>query len=447
MTRLYTENLESGTNGTALTTSNTTFNAVTGTALTFYNTVKFQGSLSMKLTSSNPATYGTMTITSATTHYVRFYYYVETRPVGSAQGIAAAYSSTGPTYRNYISQTVGGFVALGNATVTGSSSSTTALTVGTWYRMEWDITGATQALRIYSGDNTSPLETVTNSAENAAFDSIYFGNTPIFAAAGVTVSHLWDAIAGDSTANPGAFNTLKSAADTGTGADAASVQSLLATKSAAETGQGTEATVLAVTSPGADTASSAEASSIAVSVRAAESGTLADSGSASIGSQSASASDSGHLSDNASSVNAAGSAQENGVGTESTSVAVTLSAADSGTVTDSSVVNKHFFPTEFATSRDAARVAKSTWRFTPPSHPELYQITPRSSLFIKINTGYTVLKTGGSYVQVSDTTPEAIAAADAAYLGGRSYAVDAAEIAALTAAGYGAYVALVPDPS
>ena len=77
--------------------------------------------------------------------------------------------------------------------------------------------------------------------------------------------------------------------------------------------------------------------------------------------------------------------------------------------------------------------------FTPP----FIHIRDKSSMafhFPGTDIGITVLKEGTSYRQVSNPTHEEVTAATIAYLGGRSYTVDTAEAAALTAAGYGANI-------
>lgn len=59
--------------------------------------------------------------------------------------------------------------------------------------------------------------------------------------------------------------------------------------------------------------------------------------------------------------------------------------------------------------------------------------------------GRTLLKQGpGVYVLTDDPSNEDVAAAQATYLGGHEYVVDAAEAQSLTAAGYGAYLTTVP---
>ncbi|WP_146192448.1 hypothetical protein [Cellulomonas sp. WB94] len=90
--------------------------------------------------------------------------------------------------------------------------------------------------------------------------------------------------------------------------------------------------------------------------------------------------------------------------------------------------------------------------FTPPPHQDMFLVRDLTShgvhhLFDRLARphGVTVLKTNGTYRQVEGPTDEELAAADIAYLGGRTYTVTRAEGAELTAAGYGAWVAEAGD--
>lgn len=80
--------------------------------------------------------------------------------------------------------------------------------------------------------------------------------------------------------------------------------------------------------------------------------------------------------------------------------------------------------------------------FTPPTYWDRPSTGVRLiDIAVKIYHGYTVLKAkDGSYSQVTYPTSDDLAAAAAAYLGGHVYPVSDAEAAALTAAGYGAYL-------
>lgn len=252
-----------------------------------------------------------------------------------------------------------------------------------------------------------------------------------------------------------------SATDTGTGADAMSA--LSATLSASDTGTGVDAGSLSgSSSPSAgDVGSASEGASVTVSLSAADTGSGSDSGSVAVAGQPSGA-DTGTASEGTS-IAVTVTASDTASLTDAAVLTVSKSASDSGSWTDSGFIPGQFNGTETgtfadakaqlsvlmtksetATIKEAVSVAKSTWRFTPPTYAEQYQV--KGSLFVTINTAYTILKNAGSYTQVLSPTAEDVTSADIAYLGGRGYAVTNAEIAALTAAGYGSYIALVPEP-
>jgi hypothetical protein len=62
-----------------------------------------------------------------------------------------------------------------------------------------------------------------------------------------------------------------------------------------------------------------------------------------------------------------------------------------------------------------------------------------------LSRGRTVLKFGSSYKQFDDPDESDVNAADKVYIGGRTYRIDKYEAAALTAAGYGAWISEVPE--
>jgi hypothetical protein len=85
--------------------------------------------------------------------------------------------------------------------------------------------------------------------------------------------------------------------------------------------------------------------------------------------------------------------------------------------------------------------------FTPPTRklrpanvPGIHRLFARTHLEV----GVSVLKEGGFYSQVIEPAAERVQAAQAAYLGGRSYTITTDERAALIAAGYGAYISGAP---
>lgn len=391
----FSENFEGGTNTASITTLNTIFDGGTfgGTTPIFSNTFVFNGIMASRF-QANVSSVGVAqlnNLTSASTYYVRLFFYVDTTS-GIPNNSMIARLGTGTTNQmNAIYFLSTGKLSL--QTTAGSAQATTTNTYKDgWYRAEWDVTGTTQTLRTYSGGGTTLIESISGTANNTAVNQFCLGN------GNQTVggsSFVWfDELALDPTTQPGWGSTLISGSDTGTGVDARSA--LTVTLSAADTGTGVEGGNVVVT------AKSDNDSGTGVDARAALVATgLTDT-------------DLAQFIDSA------------------TTSSRQMSDGDSGSGRESSGL---------------AQVVKSTWRFTPPSNADYFQVVEHSTFFITMNQGLSVLKTAGAYVTLSTPLPEDIAAADIVYLGGRSYAVDDTERAALTTAGYGAYVALVPDPS
>lgn len=82
-----------------------------------------------------------------------------------------------------------------------------------------------------------------------------------------------------------------------------------------------------------------------------------------------------------------------------------------------------------------------TYFFTPPVG-SLEPVGHAHPLWrrVKLDLAWTVVKESGAYRQVRNVSDDVLAAADAAYPGGRAYPVDPDEAAALMAAGYGEWV-------
>ena len=81
-------------------------------------------------------------------------------------------------------------------------------------------------------------------------------------------------------------------------------------------------------------------------------------------------------------------------------------------------------------------------RFTPPTSREAAYPGSRSPILRRLTrvVGTSVLLSGGSYRNVREPSAEDCAAAVELFLGGRSYEVSPAQVAALTAAGYGDFI-------
>ena len=85
--------------------------------------------------------------------------------------------------------------------------------------------------------------------------------------------------------------------------------------------------------------------------------------------------------------------------------------------------------------------------FTPPTWTyNEHHAGPASGLFDRLNylqVGYGIIRdASGGYTQVVDADDDDIKFSSAFYMGGRSYVLSDQEVADLTAAGYGAYIAV-----
>lgn len=128
-----------------------------------------------------------------------------------------------------------------------------------------------------------------------------------------------------------------------------------------------------------------------------------------------------------------------GIGTAyDATISVVLAATDAPAVL-AEVVGQAF---------DATVIADSgvIYFFTTPTFREKW--AGRHGLWSRmyLDRGISVLRYGESYQQIDEPSAEQVTAADAAYIGGRTYRVSKAEALRLRAAGYGQWVTEAPDP-
>jgi hypothetical protein len=212
---LLHEEFERGTNGAALTTSNTSFGLIGGT-VTFTSTTSVSGVLSAKINNNTVANYMYLSMTGTTTHYTRHYFYIASMPTAS---IDLVYDTSGSSQKNTVQfDSSIGKIALRDTTA-GVTNGSVALSSSTWYRIEWDVTGATQTVRIYSGTSNTLVDSITRSAANTSVDAIRFGTQT---AGGGSLTCYWDDCVIDTTTQPGT-NSYLSDNDSVTCTDVASV--------------------------------------------------------------------------------------------------------------------------------------------------------------------------------------------------------------------------------
>lgn len=151
MATLFTEDCE-GTNAATVTTGNSNFDALTGTATkTFDNTRVKEGSTAIKVVcSANFFTMEDAYTSSGVTRYARFYLNPDTAPSASTR--LFAWFSSG-TLRGEVRYLTNGTLQLRSETSTQLAVTTNTLTVDEWNRIEVKFTpGAELTLRLYKGN-------------------------------------------------------------------------------------------------------------------------------------------------------------------------------------------------------------------------------------------------------------------------------------------------------
>jgi hypothetical protein len=197
----FVEEFEGGADGVVLATSNTAFASFTGTAATwtFLAAAKAFGSRGSRIVSAASNVYGTVNLGANSPNiYVRMFMKC-TIPGAGNTIIGVALS--GVTNRAQLTVTNSGKINLRSpaAVVAGPSATVVA---GQWVRLEWDIVGATQTLRIYAGadpNSATPTETMSGAVTVATgSDTVRLGTT---------TSDTWtqdlDGFAVSTTAQPG----------------------------------------------------------------------------------------------------------------------------------------------------------------------------------------------------------------------------------------------------
>lgn len=200
MSLVYNEKFDGGTNGTTITTSNTSASAITGTAAagTFTTADSILGSMCADANCTAQIWVWQKTFTATGTQYVEFFFKPVTMPSANNY-IAQALSSA--TIRAQLGVTTGNVFRLRNAT-TVVTTGTLTITTGQWYRLRWklDNAGTNQTLEIYTGANlhgSTPDETLSGTYNSGTFDSMNIGNVN-----SDTVHYRFDEIAADSAAFP-----------------------------------------------------------------------------------------------------------------------------------------------------------------------------------------------------------------------------------------------------
>lgn len=195
-----------GTDGVALSTSNTLYAAFTDAPV--FDTAQFKfGS------SSGQFTDDTVTADSAqqegispsqSLRFMRRYVRISAWPTSFLQLMRVRLAST--ALAEVRVNSAGNFILRnGGSTV---ATSTATWTVGQWWRIEWkvDSTGTTQELRIFNAaavDSATPTETISGAYSGGVFNRVDDSST---ASSATTVVVWFDQAADDDAAYPGPFS-------------------------------------------------------------------------------------------------------------------------------------------------------------------------------------------------------------------------------------------------
>jgi hypothetical protein len=363
------------------------------------------GSISQSLAYWDPAKWSTTP--SGSTYYVRFYLYFTAFP--NASSAIAGETTSAFSSKNLIRMTSAGKITVFNGSGTLAGTSTSTLPTNQWVRIEAQVvlnaTTGQVVLRYYSSaESTSITETLTGTVGNTlggsgttSIERLFLGNNGGSDTTGTR--YYADAVWSDTNWIGPVLQSI-SDNDGVTCTDAVSARSF----PAGETGTFTEGAVAVVPISAADTGTATDAKSVLnVTFTASETGTATDAKSV---------------------LSTSRTTSETAGFTDAASVAAITTQSDS----------------ESVTVRDAATLVKSGTFFTPPTVIETYPFHGRVSR--TQTTGVTVLKTGSSYVTVTDPLSSLWQAADIIYSGGRDYLIDPTEQAALVAAGYGSYISV-----
>ena len=193
MAVVLTEDFEGAANGATATTSNTAFTQNITATPTFDSSQFASGTRSIRI---NPvSTTESLTYSGASTasKSVRFYLRLTALPAATTY-IANMQAST--TARAQIGINSDGTVRLRNGNTTLVATTTAAMSINTWYRLEWKCDGgtSTQTIKLFSLHSTTPLDTQSGTFNTGAIDRFQLG-----VVANATLDAFFDAVVLDDT--------------------------------------------------------------------------------------------------------------------------------------------------------------------------------------------------------------------------------------------------------
>lgn len=187
---ILTNNGEGGSNGSAITTGNSggasgnawdSILAAAGTCA-YDNTQTAHGALSLTHSTSGTAASLQLQWEASTGNPARMWgrYYYRYTSTTLTLDLHRVRNSSGSQVGRLTVASSTGFLQLRNGGNTVVATSSTALSTGTWYRIEWDFQpgSVTNTAWIYAADSVVPLETVSASSSYGSTDcgQFHLGN-------------------------------------------------------------------------------------------------------------------------------------------------------------------------------------------------------------------------------------------------------------------------------
>jgi hypothetical protein len=337
--------LEGGTNGTTMTqatggntggASGNFFDSIvvgTGTSVKFSSAFAAHGSLSAAVTVGTTAASAffswTTSLGTVTTLYGRAYINLSAAP--PSNNVIVEFENASSHAADFTLST-SRTIIIRNAAFGTTHTMTTALTTGTWYRLEWEVVASTTVgqitLNIYVGDATTPTESYTSPATLvllAALNQVVWG-WPGGTIASMPVTY-WDDLALSTTGFIGPVTTAISDTDTGAGTDTATVA---AGVSDADTATGTDTASVTVPVSVSDTAAGTDTATIGASVAGSDTGTGTDTAT----------------------VHVAVTDTDTGAGTDTATVGTSVAGSDSGAGTDTASMGASVASSDTASGTD-----------------------------------------------------------------------------------------------
>ena len=202
---LYVEKFDGDVETAQITTGNTTFDGVAGTAGVFA-----AGGVEDLCAEASPSASQwnvTKTLTGWSGNKFFSRSFVKFNEAVTANAVIQVLQTSGGGNLAQLQLMTTGILRIRNV-ATAVGTAVTAITYGEWIRLEWDVDGdaGTQELRIYTGANvngTTPDETLTGAYTNGAIGLTKYGTT-----VAITNTFWLDEIAIDDTATPGPLPTV-----------------------------------------------------------------------------------------------------------------------------------------------------------------------------------------------------------------------------------------------